>query len=339
MEANAIESSNRQCRRILVAEDHEVNQQVAQLILEKADFQVDIVADGRQAVSAHKKNQYDLILMDIQMPVMDGHAATREIRAWELNAQSAKLKAEDGGQKTENSFQDPAQKDRMIAAESAQRIQNRQGEMRNNVEENSASTSNFQFPTSEFRKVPIIAMTGEASGSGFDPQRYPGMDDWVCKPLQRDQLLRTIDKCLGRHAGEEQDQNPLKAVDDPLDKADRKKPPIDLDRALKEFMGKKDILFAVLDQFMNRSGDQITDLRSACGRADYRAVASDAHRLKGAAANLRAGGLARAASDLETAVATEKNAAVCSLIEKLAEEFHHLERFLRQEGVCSVTSN
>ena len=290
METNASESGSRQCCRILVAEDHEVNQKVAQLILEKAGFQVDIVADGRQAVAAHKENAYDLILLDIQMPVMDGQEAAQKIRNWE-------------------------------------------SEMRNKIGAHSDPTPSFQLPTSAIRRVPIIAMTGEAVVDGFDPQRYPGMDDWVCKPLQRDHLLSIMHRWIDRPSGEVRDQIPERAAADPVDNADGKKLPIDLDRALDEFMGKKDILFEVLDQFMSRSGDQIADLRTACGRSDYRAVASDAHRLKGAAANLRADGLARAASALETAAETEKNDEVCNLIEKLAEEFHRLERFLQQKGV------
>jgi CheY-like chemotaxis protein len=287
MENIATESGSREGCRILLAEDEEVNQKVAQLILQKAGFRVDVVADGRQAVAAHKENHYDLILMDIQMPVMDGQEATKRIRNWENG-------------------------------------------MRNQIGENSDSTSNFQLPTSDFRRVPIIALTGEASGSGFDPQRYPGMDDWVCKPLQRDHLLIVIHRWTGLHSGEAQEQRPVKAVDNPVNKADGKKLPIDLDRAFDEFMGKKDILLAVLDQFMHLSGDQIADLRSACGRADYRAVASDAHRLKGAAANLRADRLARTASDLEKAAESEKKEEICKLIEELAEEFHDLENFLRQ---------
>ncbi len=69
--------------RILVAEDYEVNQKIAQLMLQKAGYHVDIVANGQQAIEAYKQNHYDLILMDIQMPLMDGHAATRAIREWE----------------------------------------------------------------------------------------------------------------------------------------------------------------------------------------------------------------------------------------------------------------
>jgi two-component system sensor histidine kinase/response regulator len=66
--------------KILLVEDNEINQQVAKEILEGADLIVSLADDGRQAVNMVKENLYDAVLMDIQMPVMDGYAATREIR-------------------------------------------------------------------------------------------------------------------------------------------------------------------------------------------------------------------------------------------------------------------
>ncbi|MES2693678.1 MAG: response regulator, partial [Verrucomicrobiota bacterium] len=69
--------------RILLAEDNPVNRQVARLQLEKCGSRADVVTDGQQAVDAVRAGAYDIVLMDCQMPVLDGFGATREIRTWE----------------------------------------------------------------------------------------------------------------------------------------------------------------------------------------------------------------------------------------------------------------
>jgi PAS domain S-box-containing protein len=69
--------------RILLAEDHSINQQVIMRILEKIGLKAEVVTNGIEVLAAIKKNTYDLILMDCQMPEMDGYTAAEEIRKME----------------------------------------------------------------------------------------------------------------------------------------------------------------------------------------------------------------------------------------------------------------
>jgi len=70
-------------KHVLLAEDNKVNQLLAQKLLKKRGYQVTIVEDGQQALETVKTEVFDVILMDVQMPVMGGFEATQAIRKWE----------------------------------------------------------------------------------------------------------------------------------------------------------------------------------------------------------------------------------------------------------------
>lgn len=73
-------TGGRRAARILLAEDNAINQKVATLYLRRLEYDADIVANGLEAINAIQNGHYDLVLMDVQMPEMDGISATRQLR-------------------------------------------------------------------------------------------------------------------------------------------------------------------------------------------------------------------------------------------------------------------
>ena len=185
--------------RVLLVEDNEINQQVAMEILQGAGLKVTVANNGQEGLEAAMQNSYDAILMDIQMPVMDGYTASREIRKWEsvsANADSDVWGTEDRGQRTDDREQRVDGREQ--SPDDGIQASNLKAEGRGQKSEDRIRNTNsaFRIPHSAFKSVPIIAMTAHAMTGDEQKSLAAGMNGHVTKPIDPDQLFATLQKWI-----------------------------------------------------------------------------------------------------------------------------------------------
>ncbi len=168
--------------KILVAEDNVVNQKVALRILEKLGYRADLVANGLEVLDALERITYDAVLMDCQMPEMDGFAATAEIRRRE--ALSVKREAQDKGMRPrEASFVKREAEDEIQETCDAPDVKGETPLVRETPDSGTKYASRFTYDALP-RRIPIIAMTANAMQEDRDRCLAAGMDDYLSKPVQ-----------------------------------------------------------------------------------------------------------------------------------------------------------
>jgi signal transduction histidine kinase/HPt (histidine-containing phosphotransfer) domain-containing protein len=230
--------------RILLAEDNLPNQKVALAILKNFGFSADVADNGREAVDALRKTRYDLVLMDLQMPELDGLEAARIIR----NPASGVLNPD----------------------------------------------------------VPIAAMTANTSGESREKCFKAGMNDYISKPIDAEELLSLVVRQL-QGGGDNREQltgDRRQVAGDrfsrPLSPATGTLPPVfDPDDFLRRLGGNKTSLKNFVKDLPYHISKEIQKLKTALNEKDAVKISFYAHTLKGLCANASAYRMSDAAHQIE----------------------------------------
>ncbi|HXE91617.1 MAG TPA: response regulator [Terriglobales bacterium] len=227
--------------RILLAEDNPVNQRLAVKLLEKQGHRVAVAATGREALAAVEREPFDVVLMDVQMPEMDGLEATRALRERERTT---------GGH------------------------------------------------------MPVIAMTAHAMSGDRERCLEAGMDAYVAKPIQKQQLVAALQSVS---------TSPATVASTVFDEAE----------LMERVEGDARLAAEMSELFQANAPQWIRAIREAAAKGDADSLESEAHRLKGSAAGLGAHTAAEIAAQLESlahARNLENAGAACVALEAACRE-------------------
>lgn len=225
--------------KILVVEDSEINCKLILKILSNNGLSCDLALNGREAIEAFESNNYDLILMDCQMPILDGYEATKEIR---------KL----GRHK---------------------------------------------------KHIPIIAMTADAMQSDRTKCFEVGMDEYISKPINIENLLNIISKYIKVEVEHEEDNFKLQEIEDRETIETYKSNAVDeiINEMMSELAFEKTEAIQFFADYLGFLPNAVLELETALIKSDFEELKKLAHKLKGSSSNLRIEKLAQYSINLEDA--------------------------------------
>ena len=275
--------------KILVTDDHAINQQLIVLLLERLGYGADVVATGREAVKAVATGSYALVLMDCQMPEMDGFEATRIIREAE----------------SENSKE--------LGVRSKEQ------------ETNFSDTPDSSLFTPRYSRIPIVALTANAMPGDKEKCLTAGMDEYLSKPIRPEELARVLERLLPVHpednhtlelpmafesAFTESDVNAnhMNNDDSPIpangatNSEDENPSPINL-ALFQEWqeLGGPEFVAKMAEQFVSDVTTCVRAIEQALDQKDSHGLGEAAHGLKGICANVGATPLRHMAIKIEQA--------------------------------------
>ena len=302
--------------KILVADDHAINQQLIVLLLERLGYGSDVVSTGREAVQAVATGSYALVLMDCQMPEMDGFEATKKIREAE-NEKSTKL-----------------------------------GERSKEQEADLSNTPGSSLFTPHCFRIPIVALTANAMPGDREKCLAAGMNEYLSKPIRPEELALVLERLLpglpddghaietprnlegdladsGLNANHTNDDNtPLRSTEI-SNSDDETHPPINI-AMFQEWqeLGGVEFVNRMTEQFVTDITNCVSAIEQALDQHDSHGLAEAAHGLKGICANMGATQLQHMAINIEQANKEGKTLNGPQTLEGLQTALTHIKTFV-----------
>jgi CheY-like chemotaxis protein len=246
--------------RVLLAEDNEINQQVARELLEKAGLIVTIANNGKEAIEKVEGSEFDLVLMDVQMPEMSGLEATGCIR------------------------KDP-----------------------------------------RFSNLPIVAMTAQAMTGDREKCIEAGMDDYLTKPININELFSALVKWIKPKDRKmtDTDTSEKSLQTDELRSEDAQLPTlpgIDVESSLIRVGGNMKLYKKLLIKFRDDYSNSFDEIQRAIENNNLNDAERYAHTVKGVAGNIGVNKLQKIAGDLETGIRKRETDRYDSMLKKYSKE-------------------
>ncbi len=242
--------------RILLVEDNTVNQKVALRILQRMGYRADVAGNGLEALEALHRQSYDIVLMDVQMPDMDGMEATKRIRATRTQRQQPR----------------------------------------------------------------IIAMTADAMQGTREECLKAGMDDYISKPVNLEELQNALEQ-WGNVIAE---STSLGSDGDLI----ASKPILDLDYLEQISGGDTAFMKELLDLYVTDTQSGLVAARSAATAPDLEKLEKQAHQIRGASADVGAHVMQTLAIQLEQEAEQKRLENAIKILTQLEAAFHAVTAFV-----------
>ena len=257
------EISNIKGSKVLLAEDNEINQQVAKELLEKAGLRVTIANNGKEAIKAIEGLDFNLVLMDLQMPVMGGLEATKCIR------------------------ENP-----------------------------------------RFSSLPIVAMTAQAMSGDREKCIEAGMDDYITKPIDVNELFSTLIKWIKPKGSKVTDtytsENRFQTDEMRSEEAQLPTlPGIDIKSGLIRVGNNMELYKKLLIKFRNDYSNSFNETKAALDNDNLEEAERLVHSIKGVAGNIGINKLHKVTGDLEAVIRKRDTGKYKAMLNQYSKELNN----------------